>query len=192
MTVPALIGASVDWLRARPHPYMQAPVHDVSLPQTGRRKVGIVWAGKPMYAQDQWRSMADPTTLLPIASLPNIDCYSLQVGERVPQLWQTGMNAFVTDLSSQITDWADTAKILSELDLLVSVDTAPPHLAGAMGVPVAMMLPEASCWRWLGHDTVTTPWYPSMRLFRQERQGDWGPVVKAIAAELQSDAWPTN
>lgn len=176
MTVPALFDASKTNIPTQP--YIKAPLRKPVLPKGGF-KVGLVWGGKPMYAQDQWRSM-DPTSLLPLFDLPGVSFYSLQADERGQQLWQSGIAAWVKDLAPMIRDWSDTAALVDELDLLVSVDTAPAHLAGAMGKPVALMIPEASCWRWFDHSTTTTPWYPSMTLFRQQRQGDWGPVIKAV------------
>lgn len=186
LTVPAYVNIRMDALP--PCPYLIAKT-DKSPVIFDRRKfkVGLVWAGKPMYAQDRWRSMA-LENLLPLFAQDNVSFYSLQMDERKKDLWQTGAGAFVTDLSPHISDWADTASIISELDLLVSVDTAPAHVAGAMGKPVALMIPQASCWRWHAHGTTRTAWYPSMHLFRQQRQGDWTPVVATIGDLIRARA----
>jgi hypothetical protein len=185
MTVPALFEASKTNIPGRP--YIKAPLRRPVLPRDGKRKVGLVWGGKPMYAQDQWRSL-DITQLLPLLDLEGVSYFSLQADERGQQLWQSGLAAWVTDLAPRIRDWSDTAALIRELDLLVSVDTAPAHLAGAMGKPVALMIPEASCWRWFDHSTTDTPWYPSMRLFRQQKQGEWASVIQGVREFIAS--WP--
>jgi hypothetical protein len=143
-----------------------------------RKRVGLVWAGKPMYAADQWRSMP----LQALLPLMNAECdfVSLQVGERARDLHETGMIGWIEDLSPLLYNWDDTAKLVAGLDLVISVDTAPAHLAASLGVPVALLVANASCWRWGDHDRDITPWYPSMRIFRQKTQGDWAPVVQSV------------
>jgi hypothetical protein len=89
----------------------------------------------------------------------------------------------IEDLGAELTDFADTAALLAELDLIITVDTAVAHLAGAMGRPVWLALPFAPDWRWLLH-REDSPWYPSMRLFRQLQPGAWGPVFQRLAHEL--------
>lgn len=163
--------------------YLRAPDRPSGIKRDGSLNVGLVWAGKPMYAQDRWRSM-NLMELLPLLSDTRCNFYSLQCDARSADLHQSGMNAFIKDLSPQIRDWGDTAAMIRDLDVLVSVDTAPAHLAGAMGKRVLLMIPQASCWRWLDHDTTATPWYPSMTIYRQTQQGDWSPVVDAICKEL--------
>ena len=92
----------------------------------------------------------------------------------------------MTDLGSRLDDMMDTAAVMKNLDLVIVVDSALAHLAGAVGVPVWVALPFAPDWRWLrGRDD--SPWYPTMRLFRQRRWGDWDEVFERIAAELESD-----
>jgi hypothetical protein len=153
-------------------------------PQNNKRKtVGLVWAGKPMYAADQWRSMP----LQQLLPLMNEDCrfVSLQAGDRVMDLHETGMIGWIEDLSPQLRDWNDTAGIMSGLDLLISVDTAPAHLAASLGVPVALLVANASCWRWGDHDRDITPWYPSMHIFRQFRQGDWSDPVTRVKHSIR-------
>ncbi|NUB16006.1 hypothetical protein GAY28_27690, partial [Azospirillum brasilense] len=89
------------------------------------------------------------------------------------------------DLGAEIADFADTAAIMENLDLVISSCTAPAHLAGALGRPVWTVLPFAPDWRWLDQG-MCTPWYPTMRLFRQDRRGDWAPVVGRVRAALQA------
>ena len=94
------------------------------------------------------------------------------------------------DHSGRLTDWAETAAAVSAMDLVITVDTAMAHLAGALGIPVWLMLPHAPDWRWmLGRDD--TPWYAGMRLFRQVRPGDWPGVAKRVAAELAAISRPS-
>lgn len=184
LTVPAHLGLTVATIPGEP--YIKAPLREKKLAGETRFKVGLVWAGKAMYAADHWRSMPI-TNLLPLLENEACAFYSLQQDERKKELWESGLNAFMTDLSGQLRDWSDTAAILTEIDLLVSVDTAPAHLAGALGIPVALMIPQASCWRWLNHSSTMTPWYPSMMLHRQVRQGDWSPVIASVSKRLP---WP--
>jgi ADP-heptose:LPS heptosyltransferase len=104
---------------------------------------------------------------------------SLQTGQRAPEATDIGL----TDLSASLTDFAETAALVANLDLVITVDTAVAHLAGALGVPVWLMLPYAPDWRWLvGRND--TPWYDSIRLFRQPAPGEWEPVTAAIAELL--------
>lgn len=181
LTVPGYVGLSVENIPTGP--YLKAPMRQRLLPK-GKFKIGIVWGGVPMYAQDAWRSMY-PTTLLPLTEIEGVALYSLQQDERRRELWESGMNAFVSDLSPHLGSWLDTAAIVAEMDLVVSVDTSVAHLAGAIGKPVGVLIPQASCWRWMGHETKTTAWYPTMKLFRQRRQGDWTPAVDAIKDHIR-------
>jgi ADP-heptose:LPS heptosyltransferase len=112
------------------------------------------------------------------------DWVALQHGDKYAQGYQVGPR-LIHNLGKQVADFADTAAILSQLDLLISIDSAPVHLAGALGVPCWVMLDAAPDWRW-GLQGETTPWYPSLRLFRQEKAGDWGVVVGRLARELET------
>lgn len=149
-----------------------------------RKKIGLVWAGKPMYAADSWRSMP-LQELLPLMN-ERYDFVSLQVGERVRDLHETGMIGWIENLAPQLTDWNATAKIMSELDLVISVDTAPAHLAASLGVKTALMVANASCWRWGDHNKTYTPWYPSMKIYRQHEQGNWSLVIDKLKRRLAS------
>lgn len=153
-------------------PYLKAPPAKAL---TGGFKVGFVWAGRAGHANDKNRSL-DPALLAPLLTIEGLAPYSLQIGKGAPP---PGM----TDLAGGVADLYDTAAAIASLDLLISADTAPAHLAGAMGKPVWTLLPHAPDWRW-GLGGETTPWYPSMRLFRQEKPGDWQGVIERIGAEL--------
>ena len=109
--------------------------------------------------------------------------YSLQVGAAVAEIASQGLAAKVTDLGSGFKDFVDTAAAIQALDLVLAVDTAVPHLAGALGKSVWMLLARVADWRW-GRDGAATPWYPTMRLFRQRHERDWPPVVEKVAGAL--------
>lgn len=146
-------------------------------------RVGVVWAGNPKHANDANRSIAIDR-LAPLASVKGVQLYSLQVGERAGELARSSLAGRVIDLNVDLKSFSDTAAIMSALDLVIAVDTAPAHLAGVLGRPVWVLLPFAPDWRWMT-GTETSPWYPQMRLFRQQRAGDWAPVIERCAMELR-------
>jgi hypothetical protein len=143
-------------------------------------RVGLAWAGNPDHGNDHNRSIAPPR-LAPLWAVPGVSWVSLQVGARAGALRGHAPDGAVLDLTPALTDLAETAAAMEQLDLVVTVDTAVAHLAGALGRPVWTMLPALPDWRWLlGRED--TPWYPSMRLFRQAQAGEWEEVVARIAA----------
>jgi len=156
------------------------------LPGGNRPKIGIVWAGSPTYQNDRHRSIALPE-LLPILRLPDFDFYSLQKGERCRELLGLPPDCRVRDLELSLADFGDTALVIDALDLVITVDTAVAHLAGALDKPVWTLLPEVPDWRW-GLTDPTTPWYRSMRLFRQDRRGDWAGVMGRVSEALLKDS----
>ena len=137
------------------------------------RKVGLVWSGNPLHSNDRRRSI--PT-----------DCLTRLVeggGAQFVSLQPEGALPGVMDISDGLTNYAQTAAAIAALDLVITVDTSVAHLAGAMGVPVWIMLPHAPDWRWLlGRDD--TPWYRSARLFRQDKPNDWAGVIERVEAAL--------
>jgi len=139
----------------------------------------LVWAGNPYHRNDRHRSIP-ATALAPILAVPGVRFFSLQIGGT-----RFDAPARVMDLTEGVRDFADTAAILAQLDLLVTVDTAAAHLAGALGRPCWLLLPYAPDWRWL-LDRMDSPWYPSLRLFRQNRPGDWDTVMVTVAARLRT------
>ena len=146
-------------------------------------RVGVAWAGNPSHADDRRRSMP-VEALLPLLSMPGVSFVSLQVSPRSPLppvIAATGLH----DFTAEIPDFADTAALVAELDLIITVDTATAHVAGALGRPVWVMLAFIADWRW-GLEREDTPWYPTMRLFRQSRAGDWAGVVERVAGALAS------
>ena len=147
--------------------------------------VGLVWAGNPEFKGDRLRSPG-LAAFRPLLDLPGVSVYGLQKGAGRRDLERCGpLPASFVDLGADIADFADTAAIMDNLDLVVSSCTGPAHLAGALGRPVWTVLPFAPDWRWLEHG-VCTPWYPTMRLFRQERRGDWTAVVARLCEVLES------
>ncbi|MBP2314150.1 tetratricopeptide repeat protein [Azospirillum soli] len=142
-------------------------------------RVGLVWAGNPKHRNDRNRSIP-PDRLRPLLAVPGVRFFSLQVGDA-----RDALPDGVTDLINGVHDFADTAAILANLDLLIAVDTATIHLAGALGVPAWLLLPFAPDWRWL-LDRGDTPWYPSLRLYRQPRPDDWDTALATAAAVLRA------
>jgi hypothetical protein len=124
-------------------------------------------------------SLAD---LAPLA-VPDVTFLSLQKGDKAAQAHQPPRGMNLVPIADETQGFEDTAAILSLADLLISVDSSPVHLAGALGRPVWVMLSFVHDWRWL-LDRVDSPWYPSARLFRQQSAGDWSGVVASLAAEL--------
>jgi hypothetical protein len=169
---------------ARPEDVPSAPYLCASRtrpPLPGAFKVGLVWAGQPGHPDDEIRS----TTLAdwaPVLEVPGVTFYSLQLGSAAKQL--ASCEHRIHDLCSELLDWRDTAAVLQQLDLLIAVDSAVANLAGAMGRPVWVALYPVSDWRWLLEGNCT-PWYPTARLFRQPRVGDWSSVFEGLAGELR-------
>ncbi len=146
------------------------------------KRVGIVWAGKPSHKNDKNRSCSFKE-FLKLLSLKGIDVFSLQKGPRTSDIKKFGCESLITDLNPTIRDFSDTAQLISELDLLISVDTAVAHLGGAMGRPVWLLLPYSPDWRWM-RDTKKSLWYPSITLFRQKKPNDWDSVLAEVQKEL--------
>jgi len=144
-------------------------------------KVGIAWAGSPIHRNDRHRSIPIEK-FKPLLELAGARFFSWQVGARAADL-ATVEPVPVTDLAGELTDFGETAAAVANLDLIISADTALVHLAGALNKPVWTMLPFAPDWRWLTARS-DSPWYPSMRLFRQAKVGDWDGVIAAVLQAL--------
>ncbi|WP_322104418.1 tetratricopeptide repeat-containing glycosyltransferase family protein [Paraburkholderia sp. J41] len=179
-------------------PYLRVPRERIAkwagrLPGN-RFKVGLVWAGAPrvhrpeLNAVDRLRSF-DAITYIPLLRIPGITFVSLQKGETT----QMQINAIPADLRPldlmhDVHDFADTAAIIEQLDLVITVDTAIAHLAGALDKPVWILSRNDACWRWL-NDRDDSPWYPSARLFRQPSPGHWDEVISRVTCELANRAF---
>lgn len=146
----------------------------------GRCRIGLVWAGNPELPGDEQRSIS-LERLAPLLATPRVQFFSLQVGERARDL---AGRSDIVDLPPHLTDFAETAAVVANLDLVIAVDTAVAHLAGALGRPTWIMLPAVADWRWLTRRT-DSPWYASARLFRQVRSDDWEPVIGRVASALR-------
>lgn len=148
------------------------------MPRTGRLRVGLCWKGNPEHRRDRYRSIrfAD---LKPLLEVPGVDFYSLQRGDT-----ESGL----VNLTAYCHDLADTAAAIGNLDLVITVDTAMLHLAGAIGKPVWGLIYTPGDWRWGGGNETATPWYASVRLIRQEKQLDWSRELQAIASDLRAVA----
>jgi len=149
-------------------------------------KVGLVWAGNPGFLNDHRRSLPHaPTLLAPLLEVPGMTFFSFQVGARRTDLDGIPWARQVIHLAPALGDFADTAAALTSLDLLISVDTAIAHLAGALGVPTWLLLPFNPDWRWL-RGRRDTPWYPSLTLYRQDDPMEWAPVIDRLARDLHA------
>ncbi|MDR3579532.1 MAG: tetratricopeptide repeat protein [Oryzomonas sp.] len=143
-------------------------------------RVGIVWRGNPRNPMDRERS-CPMAALSPLAGVRGVSFYCLQLGAASEEIH--GMK--IVDFTTELKDFSDTAALMANLDLVIGVDTSVTHLAGALGIPVMMLLTFVPDWRWL-IDREDSPWYPSMRLFRQKRCGDWGGVIERVRIALDS------
>jgi len=150
-----------------------------------RRKIGLIWAGNPRHRDDRYRSIA-LATLEPLLRRADVAWFSLQIGERARDFAAAAAFAGVVDLAAELSDFSETAAALSQLDLLITVDTAAAHLAGALGRPTWLLLARQADWRWM-RDREDSPWYASLRLFRQQNQGDWGPVIARVTSTLDRE-----
>jgi hypothetical protein len=150
----------------------------------GRLRVGLVWAGRPDQPNDRYRSMS-LHTLAPLAQVPGITFISLQKGAAADQGRNPPKGLTLVDWTCELNNYSDTAALIETLDLVLTVDTAVAHLAGAMGKPAWVMLAFVADWRYLLNRS-DSPWYPTMRLFRQSKIGDWVTPIQQIAELLPS------
>jgi ADP-heptose:LPS heptosyltransferase len=190
LSLPGIFGTSLATVPANV-PYLFAD--DVlidhwrqELNQTSTFKIGIAWQGSPSYRRDRFRSIP----LAHFAALTRsqgVHLLSLQKGPGTEQIQEVAGRFPVPDLGSRLDETAgafmDTAAVMKNLELVITSDTAVAHLAGALGVPVWVALPFAPDFRWLQH-REDSPWYPTMRLFRQTKPGDWAEVFERMAGEL--------
>jgi hypothetical protein len=153
--------------------------------QGNTRRIGLVWSGNPTMDRDRLRSI--PLELLvPLMKVPGTTFYSLQLGPGSEQVKQLPPDVRLIDLAAELKDFADTAAIVANLDLVISVDTSVAHLAGAMGKPAWILLNKGCDWRWF-LEREDSPWYPTARLFRQTTVGGWQEVVNRIEQALRQD-----
>jgi hypothetical protein len=166
-----------------------AKVPYIPMPKPQRRtdktlRIALTWAGNDAHQNDHNRSL-NFQQLLPLFDLSHCRFYNFQVGPKSTQIEASGLQHLVIQ-PTPFSDFNDTAEALQNIDLLITVDTSVAHLAGAIGTPVWTLLPHAPDWRWmLNRDD--SPWYPSMRLFRQPEGGAWEPVIAAVKAALHQE-----
>jgi len=192
MTLPSLLGTTLETIPAEAQ-YLSADAKlvkewelqmgPVPFPRNGKAagkelRVGLVWGGNP---KPNPRRSCPLSAFAPLARAPGVTFYSLQKGDPAQQAPPPGLN--LIDLTVGLNDFADTAALIANLDLVITIDTGVSHLAGAVGKETWVMLPFVPDWRWL-LDREDSPWYPTIRLFRQDASCTWGPVVERIARDL--------
>ncbi|HUP07671.1 MAG TPA: tetratricopeptide repeat-containing glycosyltransferase family protein [Caldimonas sp.] len=158
-------------------PYLKAP----TIPLAGGVKVGLCWNGSTAIGAPAERNIP-LKALAPLAEIPGVVLYSLQKGDGVDEIADCGFK--IVDAMQGVTDVYDTATIIASLDLVITIDTLIPHLAGALGKPTWLMNRFASCWQW-GTEKFDPKLYATVQQFRQPRRGDWAPVVEQVTAALR-------
>jgi len=188
LSLPHIFGTTLHTIPAS-IPYLTADQHSIAAWRSKMNcsstnlRVGLVWAGNPENIPGQIRTCG-LKAMSPLAAIPGTTFYSLQTGAAAKEANTPPPGMRLIDLTDDIADFADTAALIMNLDLIISIDTAVAHLAGALGKPVWTLLPSAGEWRWLLARS-DTPWYPAMRLFRQSTPGDWNGVMTVVAQELR-------
>ena len=187
MDLPLAFGTRVETIpKSVPYLYPDSNLRERwarKLPGGTELKVGLAWAGRPTHVCDSLRSMK-LSQFAPLSEIAGVAFYSLQKGVGSEQAVAPPVGMNWVDLVGEIKDLADTAALISHLDLVITVDSAVAHLAGAMGKPVWILTRFAPDWRWMVK-REDSPWYPSARLFRQSVVGDWGMVVERVCRELE-------
>jgi uncharacterized protein (TIGR03032 family) len=192
MSLPHVFGTTLETIQTVV-PYVDAAaLHrrkdspSLSLSDSEYPRIGIVWAGSNTNRTDRQRS-CPLNEFLPILTTPEISFYSLQKGERHKDLADLPSNVSVQNLEPQLGDFGDLAMIIDQLDLVITVDTSVAHMAGALGKKVWTLLSCVPDWRWM-LEGEATPWYPTMRLFRQTQLGDWTGVIERVAEALRRES----
>jgi len=190
MSLPMAFGTRLDTIPATPYlradnarsAAWRARLSTLSDPELPR--IGVVWAGGHSgLTEDRARSLL-PAQIAPLLAVHDVRWISLQKTDDPAKRADAVSNTRLTDWMDHVTDFADTAALIDNLDLVISVDTSVAHLAAAMGKPVWLLNRFAGCWRWL-RDRDDSPWYPSVRLFTQAQRGDWGGVLERVAEALR-------
>ncbi len=186
--LPGLAGAvpdgAVPYLASTHEDRMRWAARLGELVPRGMRRVGLVWAGRPDHPFDFARS-ASLRALAPLGDAAGVAWVALQVGAAAAQVGASAWRAALVNLGPEIASYADTMAVLDGLDLVVTVDTSVAHVAGAMGRPCWLMLARRPDWRW-GLAGEETAWYPSVRLFRQKKLGDWAGVARDVVRALSA------
>lgn len=194
MSLPYVFGTELDTVPAN-IPYLHVSVETRArwagkITEKSGFKVGLVWAGNPRNDQlaahliDGRRSM-DLEQLRPLFEVKGVDFYNLQMGEKAQQIDHAGLGAHLVDFMGEVRDFEDTAALIEQLDLVISVDTSVVHLVGGMGRPVWVLSRFDACWRWL-QNRSENPWYPTARIFGQAKAGAWAEVVARVKTALDT------
>ncbi len=182
MSLPRLLATTFDTI-PDPSPYIRAEP-DPSIPRTdGIVRIGINWVGRPLHVEDPHRNRSCPMRYFAdLAAIPNVQLYSLHFGPFECE----SANIPLVDCAHLHADFADSARLVAAMDLVITVDTALAHLAGAMAKPCWVLLPYAADWRWTPKRDGTQPWYRSIRVFRQEYPGEWPSLAEAVQKALKN------
>ncbi|QIE23996.1 hypothetical protein SBC1_18870 [Caballeronia sp. SBC1] len=182
-----MLPIAMPYLSAAPEKQHQWKIQiDAMAPGRGNaknRRISFVWAGSPTHPLDRFRSIRIDA-LRPLFAIADITWFSVQKGEREHECEPLSREFDIHTLGPDIGDFTDTLAILHTLDLLITVDTSVAHLAGAAELPVWTLVPANTEWRWLA-GRKDSPWYPSMRVFRQHQLGDWDSVIEEVRRALQ-------
>ena len=185
-SLPLVLGTRLESIPAQV-PYLHADAGRAALWQARLAgpacKVGLVWSSQSKHRTAPAKSIP-LAALAPLAGVAGVRFYSLQKGEAAREAQRAPAGMQLEDLGGELRDFSDTAAVVANLDLVISVDTAAAHLAGAMGRPAWTLLKHAPDWRWL-LARADCPWYPTMRLFRQQRPAAWNPVIEEVALALR-------
>jgi tetratricopeptide (TPR) repeat protein len=192
MSLPLALGTTLDTIPDAV-PYLHAATDKVAswrerLTGVSGLKVGLVWAGgareeMPHLMMVDARRSITLAAYAPLAAVPGVTFVSLQKGPPADQTRAAPDGMTLIDWTGELHDFADTAALVEALDLVITVDTAVAHVAGALGKPVWVLSRFDNCWRWLEH-RADSPWYPTARIFRQPEMGQWAPVIEAVAEAL--------
>ena len=185
LSLPQRLGITLDTIPART-PYLRPPASRCAVlpngPRDTRLKVGLVWRGNPQHQNDRQRSLP-LASLEPLFAVPDVAFYNLQVAPGPQFVGEAASQPTLIPLEGLLRDFAGTASVVVQLDLVIAADTSVAHLAGALGRPAWVLLPFAPDWRWL-LARADSPWYPTLRLFRQPAPGDWAAVVRCVRDAL--------
>ena len=183
ISLPGLLGITLENIPGQA-PYLQAPpARHLPPARPGNFKVGLVWAGSPTHNDDAARSL--PLAMLaPVLAVPGVTFFSLQMPVPKRDNLEIQLVPNLVELGG-FKDYLATASVVAAMDLVISVDTSVAHLAGALGKPVWTLVQFAPDWRWFQQFGEKTPWYPTMRLFRQSKRGDWPSVIAAVVVALR-------
>ncbi|MEM8790890.1 MAG: tetratricopeptide repeat-containing glycosyltransferase family protein [Pseudomonadota bacterium] len=187
MSLPNLVGLEDN--KPPPLPRLHIPedsrkrARALVRPFDGVFKIGVVWTGSLTYRANHRRACG-PEAFLPLTEIPGVQLFSLYKGQAHKEFVASGLSGLILDACSKDRDFADTAALIEEMDLMITTDTAVVHIAGSLGKPIWNLLAHEGFW--LYGSGETTPWYPSMRLFRQTSPGDWAEVFARVRAELEA------